>query len=187
MMNSSLDLTIKSFQNLDDISIFYTFSNLEYLLKEVRIIYLKDVDLHIYPFININAKEGDMTSIPRWISVILSKEKLIEIHDEDNLSYIKRALNRERISPNHELSSIDTDFYVRVNNYLHSIEEKDREALLKDLNSFITTRIKKIVTISPSSPLIPKLEEKISLEEKILYETFYKVTLNFKKLVLKHE
>ncbi len=44
-----------------------------------------------------------MTSVPRWISIILSKQGLIEIHDEDDLSYIKRALNRERISSGHDI------------------------------------------------------------------------------------
>src|SRR3982751_6950248 len=94
----------KLFQGLDDISILYSFSNLDYLLKEIRIIYLKDVEISLPPFISISAKEGDMTSVPRWISIILSKQGLIEIKDEDDLSYIKRALNRERISSGHILS-----------------------------------------------------------------------------------
>jgi DNA replication factor GINS len=187
-MNSLLNLnTIKSFQDLDDISILYIFSNLDYLLKDVRVIYLKDVEIQIHPFVFISAKEGDMTSVPRWISIILNKEGLIEIHDEDNLSYVKRALNRERISSSHVLSAIDPDFYVRTNNYLRSIDEKERESLIVSLNPFIASRIQKIVKLSASSPLVPEIEEKLSLEEKILYETFYEMTFNFKKLVLKLE
>lgn len=103
---------------IDDISILYTFSTLEYLLKDVRVIYLKDIEISIRPLIFISAKEGDMTSVPRWISIILSEQGVVEIHDDDQLSYIKRALNRERISPNHEVSTIEPDFYARVNNYL---------------------------------------------------------------------
>ena len=143
-------------QDLDDISILYIFSTLDYLLREVRIIYLKDVEIPIQPFVSINAKEGDMTSIPRWISRILSEHGLIEIHDEDNLSYIKRALNRERISSTHVLSAIDPDFYVRVNNYLRNIDEKERESLIVSLNPFIASRIQKIVKLSASSPWFPK-------------------------------
>ena len=59
---------------VDDISILYTFSTLEYLLKDVRVIYLKDIEISIKPLILISAKEGDMTSVPRWISVILSEQ-----------------------------------------------------------------------------------------------------------------
>lgn len=187
-MNSLLNWNSnKLIQDLDNISILYRFSNLDYLLKEIRVIYLKDVEILLPPFISISANEGDMTSVPRWISIILSKQGLIEIHDEDDLSYIKRALNRERISSGHILSSIDPDFYVRVNNYLRNIDEKERESLIVSLNPFIASRIQKIVKISASSPMVPETEEKLSLEEKLLYEDFYKMTSNFKKLVLNLE
>ena len=137
-MNSLLNSNSnKLIQDLDNISILYRFSNLDYLLKEIRVIYLKDVEILLPPFISISANEGDMTSVPRWISIILSKQGLIEIHDEDDLSYIKRALNRERISSGHILSSIDPDFYVRVNNYLRNIDEKERESLIVSLNPFL--------------------------------------------------
>ncbi|MGN6709631.1 MAG: hypothetical protein ACTHKF_09825 [Candidatus Nitrosocosmicus sp.] len=179
--------TDKLLEDLDDVSTLYNFSNLDYLLKEIRVIYLKDIEISIPPFLFVSAKEGDMTSVPRWISLILSERGLIEIHDEDNLSYIKRALNRERISSGHMLSAIDPDFYVRVNNYLRNIDEKERESLIVSLNPFIASRLQKLVKISISSPLVPEIEEKLSLEEKLLYEVFYKMTFNFKKMVLKLE
>jgi DNA replication factor GINS len=72
-MNSPLNFnTNKLFQDLDDISILYIFSNLDYLLKDVRVIYLQDVEISIQPFVSVSAKEGDMTSIPSWICIILS-------------------------------------------------------------------------------------------------------------------
>jgi DNA replication factor GINS len=117
----------------------------------------------------------------------LSEQGVVEIHDDDQLSYIKRALNRERISPSHEVSTIEPDFYARVNNYLRTIAEKDRESLIVSLNPFIASRLQKIVKLSASSPLVPELEEKLSSEEKLLYENFHKMTSNFKKLVLKIE
>jgi DNA replication factor GINS len=103
------------------------------------------------------------------------------------LSYVKRALNRERISSGHVLSAIDPDFYVRVNNYLRGIDDKERESLIVSLNPFIASRIQKIVKLSASSHLVSEIEEKLSLEEKLLYETIYEMTFNFKKLVLKLE
>ena len=172
---------------MDDISILYTFSSLDYLLKDVRVIYLRDFEISIRPLVFISAKEGDMTSVPRWISVILSKHDIVEVHDDDQLSYIKRALNRERISQSHMLSTIEPDFYARVNNYLNNIEDKDRESLIVSLNPFIASRLQKIVKLSASSPLVPELEEKLSIEEKLLYENFYYMTSKFKKLVLKIE
>lgn len=182
--NNNID---KLFLEMDDISILYTFSSLDYILKDVRVIYLRDFELSIRPLVFISAKEGDMTSVPRWISIILNKYGIVEIHDEDQLSYIKRALNRERISQSHMLSTIEPDFYAKVNNYLHNIEDKDRESLIVALNPFIASRLQKIVKLSASSPLVPELEEKLSVEEKFLYENFYYMTSKFKKLVLKLE
>ncbi len=183
-MSLLLDSNInKLFHDLDDILLIYTFSTLDYLLKDVRVIYLKDIEISVTS-IFIDAKEGDMTSIPRWLSIILNEHGLVEIHDEDHLSYIKRALNRERISPSHALSSIDPDFYVRVNNYLRNIEKNEQESLIVSLNPFIASRLQKIVKLSASSPLVSEIEEKLSFEERLLYDHFHKMTSNFKKLVL---
>lgn len=186
--SNGTDISIdKLFLEMDDISILYTFSSLDYLLKDVRVIYLRDFEISIRPLFFISAKEGDMTSIPRWISAILSEHGIVEVHDDDQLSYIKRALNRERISQSHMLSTIEPDFYARVNNYLRSVGDKERESLIVALNPFIASRLQKIVKLSASSPLVPELEEKLSIEERFLYENFYYMTSKFKKLVLKIE
>ena len=36
-------------------------------------------------------------------------------------------LNRERISKPHDVSGIDADFYIRVDDFLKSLNEKERE------------------------------------------------------------
>jgi DNA replication factor GINS len=185
---TGMDVDIsKLFLDMDEITMLYTYSSLDYLLKDVRVIYLRDFELSLRPLVFISAKEGDMTSVPRWISIILSQQNVIEIHDEDQLSYIKRALNRERIAQSHMLSTIEPDFYARVNNYLQNIEDKERDSLIVSLNPFIASRLQKIAKLSASSPLIPELEEKLSIEERLLYENFYNMTSQFRKLVLKIE
>lgn len=185
---TGMDVDIsKLFLDMDEITMLYTYSSLDYLLKDVRVIYLRDFELSLRPLVFISAKEGDMTSVPRWISIILSQQNILEIHDEDQLSYIKRALNRERIAQSHMLSTIEPDFYARVNNYLQNIEDKERDSLIVSLNPFIASRLQKIAKLSASSPLIPELEEKLSIEERLLYENFYNMTSQFRKLVLKIE
>ena len=185
---SSMDVDIpKLFLDMDEITVLYTYSTLDYLLKDVRVIYLRDFELSLRPLVFISAKEGDMTSVPRWISIILSQQNILEIHDEDQLSYIKRALNRERIAQSHMLSTIEPDFYARINNYLQNVEDKERDSLIVSLNPFIASRLQKIAKLSASSPLIPELEEKLSIEERLLYENFYNMTSRFRKLVLEIE
>ena len=52
-----------------------------------------------------------------------------------------RHLNRERISRLHDISGVDRDFYIRVKDYLTSLNEKERENLMVSLNSFVMYRL----------------------------------------------
>jgi DNA replication factor GINS len=57
-------------------------------------------------------------------------------------------LNRERISRPHDISGVDSDFYIRVKDYLTSLNEKERENLMVSLNSFVMSRLEKIVKLA---------------------------------------
>jgi hypothetical protein len=52
------------------------------------------------------------------------EKNLIETQDYEISSYVSKALNRERISKPHDISGVDADFYIRVNDYLQSLNEK---------------------------------------------------------------
>ena len=135
--------------------------------------------------IQIDAKEGDISSIRRWIAKILSQHKLVEIQDSEISSYVSRALNRERIARPHDLSKIDIDFYVRVDDYLRGLKERDRENLMISLNSFVAARLEKIVKLAAASPLAAETEEKLSAEESLLYTLVHDSTSLFKQQVLR--
>ena len=93
---------------------------LQYLLEEIRVTFKSDVRVSIND-ININAKEGDILLLPRWLAKNLSRKKLIDVQDNETSSYVSKALNRERISKPHDISGVDVDFYIRVNDYLESL------------------------------------------------------------------
>jgi DNA replication factor GINS len=157
--------------------------DLAYLMEEVRIMYKQDVKVS-NDNIQIDAKEGDISSIRRWIAKILSQHKLVEIQDSEISSYVSRALNRERIARPHDLSKIDIDFYVRVDDYLSGLKERDRENLMISLNSFVAARLEKIVKLAAASPLAAEMEEKLSAEESLLYTLVHDSTSLFKQQVL---
>ena len=79
--------------------------------------------------------------MPRWLTKILSRKNLIDIQDNEISSYVSKALNRERISKPHDISGVDSDFYIRVKDYLTSLNEKERENLMVSLNSFVMSRL----------------------------------------------
>ena len=156
---------------------------LEYLLEEIRVTFKSDVKISIND-INVDAKEGDILSLPRWLTKILSGKKLIDIQDNQISSYVSKALNRERISKPHDISGIDIDFYIRVNDFLKSLNEKERENLMVSLNSFVMSRLEKIVKLAAASSLSAEMEAKLSAEEKQLYNFIHSSSSAFKQWVL---
>jgi DNA replication factor GINS len=157
---------------------------LEYLLEETRVTFKSDVKITIND-INIDAKEGDIILLPRWLTKILSRKNLIEIQDNEISSYVSKALNRERISKPHDISGVDVDFYIRVNDFLATLNEKERENFMVSLNSFVMSRLGKIVKLAAASSLSVEMEAKLSAEEKQLYNFVHSSSLAFKEWVLK--
>jgi DNA replication factor GINS len=176
-MSSSTILTQSEFGSLRNTYL------LEYLLEEIRVTFKSDVKISIND-INIDAKEGDILQVPRWLTKILSKRNLIEIQDSEISGYVSKALNRERISKPHDISGIDADFYVRVDEFLKSLNEKERETLMVSLNSFVISRLGKIVKLAAASSLSAEMETKLSAEEKQLYNFINKSSLAFRESVL---
>jgi DNA replication factor GINS len=158
---------------------------LGYMLEEVRVTYKEDAKMSVGNIV-IDAKEGDMSSLPRWIAKILLEQRTVEIQSNDVTGYISRTMNRERIAKPHDLSGVDVDFYVRVNDYLEGLKERERENLIVSLNTFVASRLEKIVKLAAASSLSPELEGKLSAEEKELYILINKVSTKFKKGVLKN-
>ena len=176
-MSSSTILTQSVFESLRNTYL------LEYLLEEIRVTFKSDVKISIND-INIDAKEGDILQLPRWLTKILSKKNLIEIQDNEMSSYVSKALNRERISKPHDISGIDADFYIRVDDFLKSLNEKERETLMVSLNSFVISRLGKIVKLAAASSLSAEMETKLSAEEKQLYNFINISSVAFKESVL---
>jgi DNA replication factor GINS len=157
---------------------------LGYMMEEVRVSYKKDAKMNVGN-IAIDAKEGDMSSLQRWVAKILVEQGAVEIQSNDITGYISRTINRERIAKPHDLSGVDIDFYVRVNEYLEGLRERERENLIVSLNTFVASRLEKIVKLAAASPLSAELEAKLAAEEKELYILINNVSTKFKREVLK--
>jgi DNA replication factor GINS len=156
---------------------------LQYLLEEIRVTFKSDAKVSIND-INIDAKEGDISLLPRWLSKNLSRKKLIDVHDNETSSYVSKALNRERISKPHDISGVDVDFYIRVNDYLESLNEKEKETLSVSINSFVMYRLEKIVKLAAASSLSSYMVTKLSAEVRELYYFVHSSSFAFKELLL---
>lgn len=157
---------------------------IDYMLEDLRVTYKRDIKIRVDD-IAIDAKEGDISSIPRWVAKILLGYNAIEIQESDISTYLSRALNRERIAKSHDLSGLEPDFYIRINDYLEGLEEREREKLIVSLNSFVASRLEKIVKLAASYPLSSELEAKLSAEENELYLLIHNSASVFKEKVLR--
>jgi DNA replication factor GINS len=157
---------------------------LGYLAEDVKVQYKSAVNVSLDDIV-IDSKEGDISSIPKWLAQNFVESGIVAINDKDNAAYVSRTLNLERIARAHDLSGINADFYIRVNDYLSSLDEKDRERIIVSLNSFVVSRIEKIVKLAAASTLTPAIREKLSVEERELYDLIHESTSAFKKRVLK--
>lgn len=176
-MSSNSSFAQGAFQSLQNTYL------LQYLLEEIRVTFKSDVNVSISD-INIDAKEGDILLVPRWLAKNFSKKKLIDVQDNETSSYVSKALNRERISKPHDISGVDVDFYIRVNDYLEGLNEKEKETLSVSLNSFVMSRLEKIVKLAAASSLSAEMETKLSAEERQLYNFVHSSSLAFKEWVL---
>ena len=109
----------------------------------------------------------------------IQKKNLIDVQDNEISSYVSKALNRERISKPHDISGVDVDFYIRVNDYLESLNEKEKETLMVSLNSFVMSRLEKIVKLAAASSLSAEMETKLSAEERQLYNFVHSFFIGF--------
>ena len=157
---------------------------LEYLEEEVKVQYNDALDVSLEGTV-IDSKAGDINSIPLWLAQNLSESGIVTIQDKDEAAYLSRTLNLERIAKAHDLSSVNADFYIRVSDFLSSLGEKDRERIIVSLNPFVVSRIEKIVKLAAASALSPTIRDKLSVEERELYNLIHESTAAFKKRVIK--
>lgn len=157
---------------------------IQFMLEDIRVTFRHSFSSNI-DGISIDAKDGDISMMPRWLAKVLNRNGIIDIQDIDLSSYVSRSLNRERIARPHDLSSVDPDFYIRLNDHLEESGENDRERLSVSLNSFVASRLEKIAKLAAASPSSHKLKEKLSTEEYELYLAVHSVVELFKQTVLK--
>lgn len=150
-----------------------------YMNDDVRIAYKKDVKMTVGN-ITIDAKEGDLSSLSRWVAKILAEQGAVEIQDTDMYIDIKRAIGRERLLKQHDLSGIDVDFYVKAKDYLSTLKDDERKKLSIELKKFASIRAEKIVLVAAASPMSADLEGKLSAEEKELYKIIHDASMAFK-------
>src|SRR3989442_7432342 len=154
-----------------------------YRLQEVKVNFGYDLKVAA-PEVSIEAKHGEILSIPRWVAEVLALEKLVEVQDTDMIVALKQALVKENVQGDFDLSTLDSDFYIKVNSYIERLPQQDRDKVESMLNTLMRKRQGKIIRLADSSKLTSDLAKKLSIEERALFDAIHLQSVDFNKQIL---
>ncbi|HXX05537.1 MAG TPA: hypothetical protein VEJ68_01820 [Candidatus Bathyarchaeia archaeon] len=153
-----------------------------YSLQDVKVHFNHDLKMNTEAV--IEAKRGEILSIPRWIANVLGAEKLVDIQDTDMVVALKQAVVRENVQGDFDLSTLESDFYIKANSYIQRLPQEDRDKVESMLNSLVRKRQGKIIRLADSSKMTSELAKKLTIEEQTLFDYIHINSSQFKKQIL---
>jgi DNA replication factor GINS len=154
-----------------------------YSLQDVKVHFNHDMKM-ASPEVSIEAKRGEILSIPRWVANVLGTEKLVDIQDTDMVVALKQAVVRENVQGDFDLSTLEPDFYIKANSYLQRLPQEDHDKVESMLNSLVRKRQGKIIGLADSSKMTSELAKKLTVEERALFDYIHTNSTRFKRQIL---
>lgn len=154
-----------------------------YGLQDVKVTFNHDIKVDTSD-VSIDAKHGEIISIPRWVANVLASEKLVDVQDTDMIVALKQALVKENVQGDFDLSTLDTDFYIKVRAYVQRLPQQDRDKVESMLNTLMRKRQGKIIGLADSSKMTSDLAKKLSIEERALFDAIHAQSVDFQKQIL---
>lgn len=154
-----------------------------YSLQDVKVTFNHDIKVSASG-VSIDAKHGEILTIPRWVANVLESEKLVDIQDTDMVVALKQALVKENVQGDFDLSTLDSDFYIKIRSYMQKLPQQDSDKVESMLNTLIRKRQGKIIRLADSSKMTSELTKKLSIEERALFDSIHSQSTNFKKQFL---
>lgn len=166
--------------NISDLTQLHTIGH---SLQDVKVTFNHDIKVDALD-VSIDAKHGEILSIPRWVAEVLASERLVEVQDTDMIVALKQALVKENVQGDFDLSTLDSDFYIKVNSYMERLSQQDRDKVESMLNTLMRKRQGKIIRLADSSKMTSDLAKKLSIEERALFDAIHLQSIDFKKQIL---
>lgn len=135
----------------------------------------------------ISGKEGEVINMPLWAGEILQKNNLAELDVPDAVTDLKQALIKEQVAGEYQLATLDERFYIRLRHQMESLDRHDRDGVEGIMMELVRMRRGKIVRLADSSRLTGDLKSRITIEERLLYESISRQGGAFEAMVTKNE
>ena len=152
-------------------------------LQEVKVTFNHDVKMNVAG-INVEAREGEILNVPRWVADVLESDNHVEIQDTDMVVELKQAVVKENVQGEFELATLDPHFYIKLKAQMKKLSESDFDKVESMLNQLIRKRQGKIVRLADSSKLTAELSNKLTFEEREFYNNLHNISSSFTNQVL---
>ena len=143
----------------------------------------------------INAKKGDEIDLPRWQAEYLESIDVAEIKEEEvDINYLNSYHFREkRNQAPSQLSSLPQDFYIKIGNFIKSLDDaisqspthmliNDREAAEKNFIELSENRLLKLIRLSQTNG--DDLRDRMTPEEFLVYFTIKNIVSSWRSYIL---
>jgi DNA replication factor GINS len=152
-------------------------------LEEVKVTFNHDLKINVSG-VDIEAKQGQILNVPRWIAEVLESEKHIEVDEQDMVVELKQAIVKENVQGEFELSTLEPHFYIRLRSYMNKLSQQDFDRVESMLISLVRKRQGKIIHLADSSKLTASISEKLTIEERSFYNIVTNSSNEFQKQIL---
>ena len=152
-------------------------------LEEVKVTFNHDVKMNVAG-IDVDAKQGEILNVPRWIANVLESDNHVEIQDTDMIVELKQAIVKENVQGEFELATLEPHFYIKLKSQMKKLEQSDFDKVESMLNQLIRKRQGKIIRLADSSKLSADLSTKLTFEEREFYNNLHHISTNFTKQIL---
>ena len=165
-----------------------------YLLSPVRITLLENLPAIQVGEVSLEASQAGTTlEVPRWVAEIITRSGLADMAEESLDAELFKAISRERIQGSAQLASLKEDFHLKVHRHLsHSSIQSETNPETRDTYEklsitaydLVTMRMVKVIQLAASRSPPLDIFEKITLEEKLLFNQVQQLVNHWRSSIL---
>lgn len=178
----------------EDIVESFKVDEIDFLMTPVRVTFkmqMGEIEAGEIQLKQVN--QGDTVELPRWAAEELEMKGLAEIVEEPFETEVYRALSREKLLGPLQLSKLPPTFYMRMRRRLIRLTEEASEGRVRrdeferfraSCYDIVSLRIGKLLALANLPSVIPELQDKLTYEERELFNIIQNTSKNWKSMVL---
>ena len=99
------------------------------------------------------------------------------------ITELKQALSKEKMIGEYQISTLGPDFYIKLKSSMKKLNKHDFDNVESVLMELFRMRRGKIIKLADSSKLTAELNSKLTVEEKIFFESISENSKKFERQI----